>query len=81
MIFCSSQFPLFCSPTCPLLLVAELPCPSFVGTGVERLPFPSFLLESRLRKNAHLLPCWESSRPGAVSRPWAGEGTGSSSLG
>lgn len=54
MIFCSSQFPFYCSPTCPLLVSSHAPVLFILGQGLEQLPFPSFLLESRLSKNTHI---------------------------
>lgn len=76
MIFCSSQPPFDCSPTCPLLVEATLLCPWSVGTGLEQLPFLSFLLE---RTPTSYL-AGSGLGPRVVGRLWAGEGTGSSSL-
>lgn len=72
MIFCSSQFPFYCSPTCPLLVVAMLLCSSSMGTGLGAVTFLSFLLESGLSKSTHILTCGERLRLGQ----WAGPGLG-----
>lgn len=72
MIFCSSQSPFYCSPTCPLLVAATLLCPGLWGQGWSSYPF-SFLLESRLGKNTHILPGWEEwswSQGGGQALGW-----------
>lgn len=52
MISCSSQFPFYCSPTCPLLVVAVLLCSSSVGTGLGAITF-SFLLAGERTQQEH----------------------------
>lgn len=52
MIFCSSQFPFYCSPTCPLLVVAMLLCSSSVGTGLGAVTLP-FLLAGEQTQQEH----------------------------
>lgn len=54
-MICSSPFPLSCSPTCPLLVVAMLLLSSSVETGLGAVSL-SFLLESGLSKSTHILP-------------------------
>lgn len=39
MIFCSSLFPFYCSPTCPLLVVAMLLCSSSWDRAWSSYPF------------------------------------------
>lgn len=80
MIFCSSQSPFCCSPTCPLLVVATLLSPWSVGTGWNSYPFfPSCWRADSARAPTSYL-AGSGLGPRTADRPWAGEGTGGASL-
>lgn len=81
MIFCSSQFPFYCSPTCPLLVVAMLLCSSSWDRAWSSYPFlPSCWRADSARAPTSDLVGSSLGLGQSVVRPWAGEGTGSSFL-
>lgn len=75
MIFCSSQSPFCCSPTCPLLVVATLLSPWSVGTRVGAVTL-SFLLagEQTQQEHPHLTLLGVVLVPGQWIGPGLGKG-------